>query len=464
VAICLPASYALETIHGGRTGPELKELLIETCAPRSTRRSIFKNAQDDSESDYLIFDSVDQVRQLLEYYQNNQLLCPIDYRDALLGLQKLLVPEILDDVCSKTTFEALKAYHLNFIHFYGPSLDQDELNLRRKLAKKDKSSRSSLWQIEKSGAHLAPLRPIPEPLRRFFILFAKQINGLCTIRIAELLPNLIDRKMSIYLQNYELVRRLARKQLGRRALAETSTRKLSSEPRLKDLKLIEYTGNKLFMILRSTNPMFIIQRLCSKHFRPLYLNLFGTVLSLNSLGYNDWAISWQVQYNQFVTNTNFTRWYDIIQICEIAKDIQLVDPTDPLADEHSQQPLWFQEQESSEESSDETQAEANLGPDDKLAFGSEMRVNEIQTVKMEIKRFHRYIKWSIRERTSQLVIRRRQLIAFLSRQYDKIRLLGENLKTEFADFFNQHTVPNAVGIFLLSGLIIGITIAFTGIV
>lgn len=427
-------------LGSGQSEPHWRELLARTCNPQPHKFYLNRLLSSSSNSS-LLFESVNQVRQLLHYYRENQQLCPAHYRDAFLDLLPLLEAQVVEDICSPLAYKLIRSYHLDYIHYFEPEITQDELNFKRKLPPPEKSGK------------VAALKAIPKALKRFFILFAKQVDGICTLRIPARLAALVDEQIESKLKQFSMVKREIRRGLGQRALSEGSSKRSPRRPSFKELRLIDFSSNRLFLNVSQDSPIRELRKLCMLHFRPIYSEVFESVLRLNELGYRDEAISRQLVNGELQSNRTITRWYDIIQVCDFLKDVEIVDAQGEPGRQH-EQPIWFDQSSASaaaaaavphQEGAATVEGPQTVAAHEAVRFGNWMLVNDLKLAKEELRKFNSFVKWSVRDRTNQLMIARRDFKAFLGRQFDKIRTKSYDLKERLTNFVARHSISLLVG-------------------
>lgn len=348
--------------------------------------------------DLPVFSGPQEVINLIQSYKANPDLCQAKYRDSMLALETLLrSQELMNDVCSSRTFEAIRKYHIEFIHYFVPELTEYEIKQKSKLMRTNK---------------VRSVKPIPEALRRFFISFAKQINGLCRVAIPSQLERL-ERELNLEheLEMVEEMRQKAKKSMRRALFADTLTRRRRHNLNLDELKLVDYRNTRLYVNVPLDNPLWTLKDVCLLRLKPLYMEVFGTIIKLNGIGYTDETFSLEMVGDQLKTKPSITRWYPIIQICELIEDVQVVNKDDMPAG-------FVKEDQYDDDDNDDYNHEHRVPPVEfyhgQVKFGDSMHTVSEDIIGKEVMAFDRYMKISVLERTSYLMLIRYDIKLFLN--------------------------------------------------
>lgn len=293
----------------------------------------------------IIFTSTSQVLELIKLYkqQGPSQICQTNkYDEAFESLEALLDPVILEDICSDEAYQRIRAFHLNFIHYYKPEFNRQELLDLEMKGKGDKTS-------------LVERRPIPEALRRFFILFVKQINASCKHQIQPRLEELLDGQTLISDEEFALIERYKKESRRLMPLAKLGLSAITQSHKrsLRDLEMLNFAlydkenkqtgdnndantnnnndeGTKLYLQVKFNDRLKQIQDACQMKFKPVYDEVFAPVIKLNNLGYVDHLKS-KHEDEQLESDEKMTRWFNIIEACEIMKDVEVLHDSTEMA-------------------------------------------------------------------------------------------------------------------------------------
>lgn len=292
------------------------------------------------------FQSHQDVLELIKLVEGDDgTSCDAMFRDSFVDLKEVLSSTVTDDVCSAEAYLIIRLYYKRYISPYSPEATKEELE----------------------GALRADsLKPIPASLRKFFILFVQQISGLCKRDlVARLGPSVANKVRD---RDFALMDRI--KEEGSRLFGytyvatpkklsdlviplsriEASSRKLQEENQAfgSDAAAGEssYGANallamqqhlaasagarddarKLYIQVRFGDNFMFMQQACVHKFIPVYDELFIPVIRLNNLGFDDQQNT-DFEREKLTYEKEFTRWFSVIQTCEVLRDIELVQDT-----------------------------------------------------------------------------------------------------------------------------------------
>lgn len=253
----------------------------------------------------IYFSNLEEVKAVLTIFRKAPNECKTaSYHQSLIELDKLLQPEYLKDICSEKAYWPIRNFHTTFISPYTPEVTTDDL---------------------KEALKQHNLAPIPESIRRFFILFAKQTNASCRRNLVARLDELVGDEISD--EDYELMKSI--KDEGNRLFGPEYAKmnykidKLQLEMRRPE---DDDEDSWLHVQVKFGDVLKKIQDACQAKFRPVYEELFSPVIRLANLGYHD--ISNTMHENKLLLkDKNFNRWVDIIETCESMKYIDVIQDT-----------------------------------------------------------------------------------------------------------------------------------------
>lgn len=310
-----------------------EQLLAEVCKTSKTKQEV------------PIFTSPSQVRQLIRDYErlkettSAEFACPPKFGGAFEELGKLLTDESLLDVCSPQMYDLIRAYHTRFIHFYLPETTREQL-----IQQKNEAKGRGVISLLKSEAN-SMTEPIPESLRRFFVLFVKQITATCKQHLVSKMQEMKSQQESgeqrlLDDEDFAVIERYKKESQRLGFLYQLSRLGLSTfgrvdrankfnelqivdlvDARVNDSSLVE--GAKLFVQVRFDDRLKRIKEACLKRFMPVYMELFAPVIKLNNLGYIERTKS-SFEDKELNEDESIVRWFDIIQACEVIKDIEVL--------------------------------------------------------------------------------------------------------------------------------------------
>lgn len=396
--------YSLKSLSG------LIVLLCAVFTPTSAnldsrQRLALVCAGDDK---IVTFSSIESVKNLIEEHRvSGSELCAAEYSDGFHALGELLSGEVLEDVCSDQTYQKIYQFHLNYIHYFSPQLTDGELKAKKKLPKKKRT------------------KPLPAALNVFFILFAKQVNAICTKSFVQRL-GFYNAVELIAEADFEAIRDVSRAGIG------STIRQWIYASELKNLRFIKLT-KKVPIGIRYKPSVIRLYNMCEKFFRPLMEELLDTVVKLNNLGYRDHFILPQELKRQLKKDHEITRWYEAFQYCQIMKNIQLV--VRPKS-ERSTDTLGFLSAEKVEELRVDPET-IHLDPiipievgHEKVKFGDYMKLGEqTNEIRSEIKKHRHHMRVILRERTNPIVVMQKQITVALLRRFG-LRPLPKAMQTE----------------------------------
>lgn len=286
----------------------------------------------DPASDDIDFKDIESAKELLNEYNAVQPDCLQTYSSSFEALSSILFDQqVMNDICGQYAYDRIRDFHTRFISIYVPEMNKEELSNRTK---------SGEWMLSSTKAALdkKPYEPIPTALRKFFIIFVRKINASCKKNLVERLMDL-DRK-NIVENDYNEMKRA--RDDSANILIDTSLRKkalsMPSKETFYDLELFDHSkyraidprDNKLYIQVKFNSRLIHIQDLCLNKFKPIYDELFAPVIRLNNLAY--------IQHDQtgfedtiLENEPNFTRWYSIIEICELFKDVEVLQDSSSLS-------------------------------------------------------------------------------------------------------------------------------------
>ena len=253
------------------------------------------------------------------------------------------------------------------------------------------------------------------------------------------------------LAEFESIKRQIRRALSKHALLQATNDKSWGKLKLEELKLIDHAVSHLFLSVPSGSPIKKLHDMCVLHFRPIYLDAFEQVIRLNNLGYRDKTISSDSVYELLKREPSITRWYEVIQVCELVKDIETVNAAQGAAPK-----IWFSGEldangnepvEAAAEQLNELQLIVHHAP---AGFGRVMQVHDVRLAKQELRRFERFISRSVRDRTNQLLVFKRELKSLLVRQFDRLKTKAVDLREKLTAFIQGHSVALVMGLFVVS--------------
>lgn len=363
------------------------------------------------------FTSPAQVKDMLQARAELPDVCD-NYEAGLDAINELLNDELLSDVCSPQAYGALRDFHRRFISPYVPEATRDELLVTDRLV----------------GYGLEPL---PESLKRFFIILTLQINAQCKralvariefdelinkaisevdfddmrhlhsegarlladaktrdgAKVAALdaivvLPENVDAlipERSLQVRAHSMQKQLARlqqkqqdatqqsesgqdrafiphsinleeinvkiKNIGKNHHHHQKSDKAKSaqnsgrdeeqsnededvsRPQVhkddddddEDEKAFEQDDpNKLYVQVKFGDELKRMKDLCRAKFMPVYYELFVPVIWLNNLGYTE-EYHTKHENDKLDWDARFTRWYRVIEICEVLKNIVMIE-------------------------------------------------------------------------------------------------------------------------------------------
>lgn len=263
----------------------------------------------DQENKQLIhFSDFHQVTELIELFPNQSDVCPVKFLGSFEALGLLLASDNLNDICSPSTYLYLRGFHLRFVSNYAPDVDEQL----------ESSSKSKPEELD----------PIPESLRRFFVLFALQINKQCKLEMLRRLPEMTETLNQEFQELEESVK------VGSKLMNIKSD---SRQMKMNEVKLESVKKNreddyedqleqwKLFVQLdaQTGKPLKSAKHLCEAKFIDIYSRLISPVIRLNNLGYSDSLLAELEEL--FETDKSYNRWYRIMEVCEILKHLEIVE-------------------------------------------------------------------------------------------------------------------------------------------
>lgn len=306
------------------------------------------------------------------------LRCRDVYGPSIQSLKEILHnTQLMGDVCSLEAYKLIRQFHLTYIHYYKPELSRKELvSISKRLngpgvfasaaALVTRSGGSSDNRAEEEAA--SELKPIAPSLRQFFVLFVKQINSACKQKLVNKFNELVEQKR--YVGDREFAMLKTYKHEARRLMPlglNLMTRDTSSK-RFKSLEVFNFDlddaekrqaaeqrqsvrvevktgheptadeqqdqdddaaddGRKLYIQVKFHDNLKRISDVCKRKFQPVYDEFFAPVIRLNNLGYIDNVKSVAEEF-QLDEEEKFTRWFSVINACEILKDVEVLhDPT-----------------------------------------------------------------------------------------------------------------------------------------
>lgn len=286
VACCLLIITAEFTVNAN---------LVELCQNKEIN---FKSAES-------LIDSLDGYQQVQECRS---------YSESIEDLRNLLSDQRLnEDVCSEEAYLKIRHFHLNYIHFYNPELSFDQL-----------VAESKNYPLK------SQLKPIPASLTKFFVIFVKQITGACKQTIQTKLDKFLEDKEKISEVEFSIISRCKRESrrlwtFGAQGLLDSIKReKRSHFDKIEVINLNDQDINrKLYVQVAFDDRLKRIQDACLNKFKPIYDEVFVPVIRLQNLGYFDRRHS-RLEDAKLAEDEQLTRWFDIIQTCELFKDVEVL--------------------------------------------------------------------------------------------------------------------------------------------
>jgi hypothetical protein len=324
---------------------------------------------------FLVLTTIEQALQVIERYETDRLggSCSDEFKGAFVRLKWVL--DMRNDICGPEAYERIRAFHLEFIHFYVPELTREQLvrltNTKRANANSwlpNLSRGKPVGSSTQAGA--APTtpdeqaayrtKPIPLALRQFFVNFAKQASGHCKRQLVDRLKSVMGDSALVSSQDFAVIDTQQREMRRMGFLYELTKAGKSSYARetkddLNNLEMFDFEralpdellraaggnqpgpqlkigttevvlgddGSKLYLQVPFDDRLRRIKEACRKRFMPIYMELFAPLIQLNNLGYIDRTHT-KHEEEELESRDEFKRWPDIIQTCEVLKDIEIV--------------------------------------------------------------------------------------------------------------------------------------------
>lgn len=289
-----------------------------------------KTLCEDQASNDIDFKSVKSFESLLDEFSVVTPECLRKYGSSFEALSSLLSDEQLrDDLCGEHAYDLIRKFHTRFISIYVPEMNREELVNRTSAGE---------WTLSSATAETDknPFEPIPVALRKFFIIFVKQINVVCKRKLVERLMELETK--NIVANDFKVME--GAREDSTHILLDTSISKnillKPSKDTIYGLQMLDHSKYrgidprdiKLYVQVKFNSRLTHIQDLCLKKFKPIYDELFAPVIRLNNLAY--------IEHSEFADDylerePYFTKWYPIIETCELFKDVEVLQDSSSLS-------------------------------------------------------------------------------------------------------------------------------------
>lgn len=405
-------------------------LLIYGASLMTAFRSPSLQEVCDNETKYLGWESIEDVRKFIEQFKADPSACHKRFHNSINELEAVLQDDLLADNCGDRLYRAIRDYHRRFISYYVPEADKVELR-----------------QQYTNG-----LEPIPRAIHDFFIVFVNTISSICKHRLIKQLDAEIHDKNLITDDEFAMMAKMSEDAV--RVMGDNyheDSKKIDDVIIPADpLPVTEYT--KLYVQVRFNDVLEKAQEVCEKKFKPVYDELFVPIIRLNNLGY--WDKSESLKENlRFRWDRTITRWYSIIQICEIFRDVEIIVDTSSnsvvadllIENESKDRRLIKQTNILSKQEADELKAqiasrkESEQSVDDlsykaapiyvehkPLKFGSVLLAVTPDDRKKAVAKFEKKIKKYIRHRTNWLSLFKQRIEKTLKINYNKFKIHMKN--------------------------------------